>query len=163
MAINSEINLAVQYIQQGQVGKAEEICKKVLSANPLHADALHYLGVTALQQGHPDRAVKLIERAIRLDSQPRNYSIAGPSEQLSAPVINQGARVNRLNPNSADAHYNLGLALKLQGRTEDAISNFLKALELNPQDGGTLYNLGCIYRSQGQDEKAIDFSEELWK
>lgn len=163
MTVNSDISLAVQYIQQGQVGKAEEICKNILSAYPFHADALHYLGVTALQQGHPGRAVKLIDRAIRIDSHRKNchenHPIAGPTEQPSTPTINQGARarVTRLNPDSADALYNLGLALNLQGRIEDAVFNFLKALELNPRDGSTLYNLGCIYRSQGQDEKAIDF------
>ena len=133
----------------------------------MHADALLYLGVAALQQGNPDRAVKLIDRAIRIDSDSQNFhrshSTATPSELISAPAINQGLRVDSLNSNRADAHYNLGLALNLQGRTEDATSSFLKALALSPRDSSALYNLGCMYRSRANTKKQLTFSEGPWK
>jgi len=117
--------------------------------------------VTALQQGHAGRAVKLIDQAIRIDSRPQDFHgshpIAGPAEQLAASANSQGARDAKLNPDSAVAHYNLGLALNLQGRTAEAISSFLKALALNPRDGSILFNLGCMYKSRGQYDKASDF------
>ena len=96
MTNNPEIISAVRYIEQGQVGKAEELCKRILSACPLHADALHYLGVAALYQGQPARAIKLIEQAITLDSDwnnfHNNHPVAGPSEKPTAAAATSVAK-----------------------------------------------------------------------
>ena len=41
----------------------------------------------------------------------------------------------RINPNYANAYYNLGLALKKQGKKSDAIAQFQKARPLYQQKG----------------------------
>ena len=43
----------------------------------------------------------------------------------------------RINPNYANAYYNLGLALKKQGKKSDAIAQFQKARPLYQQKGDT--------------------------
>ncbi len=50
--------------QAGRLAEAEACYRRVLAAQPNHADALNMLGVLAHQMGRPDMAVDLIRRAI---------------------------------------------------------------------------------------------------
>jgi len=61
-----------------------------------------------------------------------------------------------LAPEWVDAHINLGVALYQMGRTEEARSEFLAAVQLDPLSGISRYNLGCILEEQGELEAAID-------
>jgi predicted O-linked N-acetylglucosamine transferase (SPINDLY family) len=158
---HADIDEVKRHIHSGDIHRAEEICNRLLAVQPGYADALHYLGVIALQQGNPDRAVELIDQAIdsytkqKLSGQ--RLSSQGRGQPRCAMPADRDRQITQLKPDCADAYYNLGLALNCQGNTEDAILNFLKVLKLNPNDGHALYNLGCLYRNQGQNEKAIDF------
>ena len=54
------------------------------------------------------------------------------------------------------AHYNLGLALKKQGRTEEAIEHYLQALRIKPDFEDAHNNLGTALDKQGRTEEAIE-------
>ena len=160
MAIHPDINKVNQYVQQGEVAKAEGMCKHILSGCPGHADALHSLGVIAMQQGRPERAAELIGLAIRIDSNSENLCHVVNNSKKDARGFTTSLSLDhpftRLNPDCADAYYNMGLALNRLGKSDDAIASFLKALEVNPGDYQSLYNLGCVFRHQGKIEQAID-------
>ena len=47
----------------------------------------------------------------------------------------------RMNPDSADAHNKLGLALYNKGQYDEAIKEFNKALKINPEHANAHYNL----------------------
>jgi Flp pilus assembly protein TadD len=49
-----------------------------------------------------------------------------------------------LRPQFAEAHSGLAVMLFLQGRKEEAVVAFRKALEIAPDDVGTLYKLGNL-------------------
>jgi len=53
-------------------------------------------------------------------------------------------------------HNNLGIALKEQGRTEEAIEHYLQALRSNPDYVKAHYNLSNAYAEQGKTKKAIE-------
>ena len=59
--------------QAGQLAEAEVCYRRVLAAQPNHADALHLLGVVAHQLGRSDLAVELIRQAIQWNGQAANY------------------------------------------------------------------------------------------
>ncbi len=49
-------------------------------------------------------------------------------------------------PDAAEAHNNLGRALRFRGRTEEALSAFVRAFELNPDLLGSVMSAGtCLY------------------
>src|SRR5688500_14974659 len=60
------LKLALEHHRAGRLAEAEVLYLEIVGANPAHADALHLLGLIALQCGNPVRAVELIERADEL-------------------------------------------------------------------------------------------------
>ena len=50
--------------QRGQLTEARRVYEEVLEAAPTHFDALHLLGVLALQNNNPAEAAALIGKAI---------------------------------------------------------------------------------------------------
>lgn len=48
-----------------------------------------------------------------------------------------------------------GIELRKKGMMDEAITNYLKAIEIDPSDEVLYYNLGRVYYEQGDSEKAI--------
>ncbi len=64
--------------------------------------------------------------------------------------------------NEADTHFNKGVEYSDEGKLDEAIAEFTKAIALNPQDRDAYYNRGIIFHDLGQYEKAIaDYSEAI--
>jgi len=57
------------------------------------------------------------------------------------------------------AYYNLGSVLDNQGRTDEALTNYLKAVELQPHYPEPLNNIGCILAGRKQFAQAIPYFE----
>ena len=51
--MNDVLNTALGFHQRGLLEEAAGVYQTLLAQNPNHADALHLLGVVALQRGHP--------------------------------------------------------------------------------------------------------------
>jgi len=64
-------------------------------------------------------------------------------------------RAVELMPGRAEAHNNLGNALKEQGKLEEAVVCFRAALELKPRFAQAHNNLGFVLREQGKLDEAI--------
>ncbi len=58
------------------------------------------------------------------------------------------------NASSAQAHYALGDALRLAGRTREAGEVYTRVLELQPHHGDARLNLGIVLAEQGEAERA---------
>ena len=63
--------------------------------------------------------------------------------------------VVKKSPQKARPHNNLGNALKHQGKIEEAIAHFKKALQINPGYAKAYNNLGTALASQGKTEEAL--------
>jgi tetratricopeptide (TPR) repeat protein len=60
-------------------------------------------------------------------------------------------------PNAARVHNKLGLALKTQGKVEEAIDHYHQALWIEPGNARALNNLGNALKSQGKIDEAISY------
>jgi len=58
-------------------------------------------------------------------------------------------------PNKARPHSNLGKALSERNMKDEALQNFLMAIQLNPNYVEAIYNLGSLYGELGKTDKAI--------
>ncbi len=184
----------------GELSRAEEIYRQILSADPQHAEALHLLGLIAHQEGHHDRAVEYISNAVRLcPTQPAYFNNLGESYRaLGHPDEARAAyeQALRLNAGFVPAHYNLGLlygtahpreaqrhyeqaiaqaprhmlahnnlgnVLRVQGRLEEAIAAYRRALELHPDFPEALANLGAALKELGETDEANQHMDKAAK
>ncbi|MBI3037765.1 tetratricopeptide repeat protein [bacterium] len=70
--------------------------------------------------------------------------------------VQQWYKVTRMNPDYADAHHKLAIALREQGNLQEALEEEKKALAINPEYVEGHKGLGDIYRMQGKFEDAVN-------
>ena len=70
-------------------------------------------------------------------------------------AIAQYTEALRLDPNFAEAHNNLGVALRDRGKLDRAIAHYQQALRLNPDFAAAHYNLGIVLKALGRLDEAI--------
>ena len=70
-------------------------------------------------------------------------------------------RAIQLNPYLAVAYSDLGYGQFCEGRVEDAIGNYKKALDLDPRNAPALYNLASAYAKQSNWTMAKDVCHQL--
>ncbi len=112
--------------QQGQREAAKAVYARMLVLHPGHADALHMLGVIAMQG--------------------QNYALA--AELLAASVQNH--------PANAAAHFNRGLALQALGRFEEALAALQQALLLRPDYAQAFNSKGAVLHACERYEEAVE-------
>jgi tetratricopeptide (TPR) repeat protein len=157
--MHDDLSVAVRYHQGGQLEQAARIYRAVLSRQPDHVDALHLLGVVALQQGNSSQAVELIGRAIAVNPSVAAFhaNLAEAYRALGEPERAAGCcRVAlRLQLDYPEAANNLGLALLAQKKPEAAADQFREALRLRPGVAMVHNNLGNALRLVGEKAHAV--------
>jgi predicted O-linked N-acetylglucosamine transferase (SPINDLY family) len=162
MATLSEaFQIAFQHHVAGRLAAAEDIYRRILAAEPSHADSLHLLGVLAYQTGQPAAAAERIQQAIALRPDVASY-YSNLGEAYRALGKNDEARSSyiraiALNPGYPEALNGLGLALKELGRFDEAIACYRQLLERNANPAETHYNLGLVYEAMADHEQAIAY------
>ncbi|HWY63702.1 MAG TPA: tetratricopeptide repeat protein, partial [Rhizomicrobium sp.] len=156
--IRSLLTEAVRLHQTGQLEQAAALYRKVLTADPNNADALHLSGMVALQQGQPKTAVNLIRKAIALHDREAAYHF---HLALALQTLDdmQGAvagyrQALALKPDDPDIYNNMGNALAALDQPEEAVAAFRSALALQPGNAVAHNNLGNVQRSMGQWDDA---------
>ncbi len=136
IAVQAKFAQAMALHRQGNLADAERLYREVLQQQPDHFDALHLLGVIALQTRHTEQAVELIGKAIG-----RNAKIAGAHCNLGKALRDLGRPADALasydtaialEPDFAMAHNNRGNALGDLKRPEEALASYRKAIALKP-------------------------------
>ena len=125
------LELAMEHHLAGRSAEAEGLYRNLLAVEPENADALHRLGVLAMQKGDLTSAIDLIGRAA-------------------------GAR-----PGSANIHASLGQALSAAGRAQEAIAAFERALALRGDLAEALFGLGIALQNVGDRERAVEVYQRL--
>lgn len=155
----ARLTAALTLHQQGRLREAETAYRDFLAIDPMHAAALHYLGLLLLQQGHPEMATDLIRRSLaRQERNPEaHYHLGLALAQLGqfADVVTHNQRAVELQPGNVEAHLNLGNGLKALGRLADAEAAYRRAIELAPNLPQVHFNLANLLDSCGRSEEAI--------
>jgi predicted O-linked N-acetylglucosamine transferase (SPINDLY family) len=157
--IKEAMTLAVNHHQAGRLHQAEDIYREVLVVRPTHADALHLLGVVALQTGRQQFAVDQIKRAIKLaPNEAAFHNNLGEAYRTLNKFPEAEASCRRaiqLQPEYPEAHYNLGLILARLGKHEEASNHFRRTRELRPGDADSAYFLGLSLVFLNRIEEAM--------
>ncbi|WP_353860672.1 tetratricopeptide repeat protein [Azospirillum formosense] len=155
----ARLGRAVDHHRSGRLADAERDYRAVLAADPSHPDALHLLGVLALQAGHPGPAVDLIEEAIRQAGGVADYHDNLGSALAALDRHAEAAQEHRmaaaLNPLSARPRHNLGNAFQAQALPGLAALAFTAAVELEPGYAKAWFNLGNALHAQKRRDDAL--------
>ncbi len=149
---------AEQLVRAGQLAPAENLCRRILAAQPDFHPALYQLGLIAVQAGRLPLAAGLMEQALAMDGDNAHYhqSLGEISRRLGRlpKAIEHGKRATTLNPGEPSTYYNLGLALADAGNFPEAAVQYRQALAKNPGYGLAANNLGSVLEKQGNTEEA---------
>jgi tetratricopeptide (TPR) repeat protein len=110
--------------QSKNPGRAVEVTRQALQADPSFTPARYYLGLALLDAGQRDEGIKELEQVVR----------------AGAPL--------------ADAYLSLGSAYNQAGRTADAIETLSQGLRVDPVKSELHIALARAYRARGLLEKA---------
>jgi tetratricopeptide (TPR) repeat protein len=89
----------------------------------------------------------------------RAYSAARTGEQ----AFQQLLHTLTLNPQDADAHYQLGVIHLNRGNLEAARRYFIKAIEIDPRDPDYHYSLGRVFELKKEWAPALEHYEETYR
>ncbi len=159
MALQAELEKGFALHRQGKLAEAERIYTQVLQRQPENFDALHLLGLLALQTRRTRRGVDLIRKAIAInaDFAPAHVNLGNGFRDLnlSREAIASYDNAIALKPDDAGAYYNRGLALQDLKRFEEALASYDRAIALKPDDATAYYNRGITLVDLNRPEEAL--------
>ena len=134
--IAEALAIGLGHLQAGRLLEAEQIYLRILAVAPRHPDALHLLGVIALQAGKHEAAAAYLESAAKLLENDAlcHFHLGNAYFGLRkvAEAIDCFQRALTLQPTLAEAHFNIGNALKAQGRVFESIACYQRAGQARP-------------------------------
>ncbi|MFC2061444.1 tetratricopeptide repeat protein [Elusimicrobiota bacterium] len=159
------VELGQDYIEQGELKKAEEVLKKALLMDPESLQAHIELGFCYESRAEYNKAKKLYEKALSMDPERTNeyiklgqyyqrYGEYEKAEELFAKAIS-------LDPESIEAYSELGQYYCVRREYEKAENMYKKAISLDPTNVWSYHNLGECYKNWKKHEKAENMYKKV--
>ena len=143
---------------EGRLDEAEACYRRILAANPDHADANHLLGVIAHQRGDHRAGIALIEKALVQRPKAAVYHRNLGTALLATGEAARAAEAHRtalaLQPDFAEAHHSLAEALRTLEKPRAAETHYRQALSLKPGFAFAQNGLGLALAAQGRYTEA---------
>jgi protein O-GlcNAc transferase len=133
------LEMARQRFRTGDWQGAEQLCRELLRVDEQQADASHMLAVIAGQKGRHDEAIHHLQTVLRLQ------------------------------PNSAEAHNNMGNVLRIissstePAKLDEAIAHYREAVRLRADFFAAYNNLGNALSAQGKLSDAEAYLQRALK
>ncbi len=151
---------ASEYFEERDFDNVVECCHNILENHPSHPDALHLLGLVAVQQRDFMSAERFLRNAIKSNSHEPSYHnhLGNIFKTLGKydDAIQAYENALALEPEYAEAYNNLGNVYYIQENDEKALALYLRATELRPDYFGAWYNLGLLHQRQDNLTQAIE-------
>ncbi len=125
-------------------------------------------------EDYNDLAIRMFERALRIDSSfALAYAGLGDAlaqkafqsdldQNLLDSAIAMGNRAITFDEELSEGYKALGLAFHYQGKYDQALDEYLKAVERNPSNAMAINNIGLIYQERGNFVEAIRWARKAY-
>ena len=153
------LGAGLQHHLAGRLAEAEACYRRVLAAQPNHAEVHSNLGVVLMDQGKLEEAVAAYRQAIGIKP---DYAQA--HSNLGNALTEQGKldeavaacrQAIGIKPDYAEAHSNLGNALKDKDKLDEAVAAYRQAIGIKPNYAEAHSNLGVALKDQGKLDEAV--------
>jgi len=145
--------LAVSQVRQGMLAEAAQTLERGFAFGPQDADGHFLVGLKLLMCRQPERAIRYLLKAVSMGRRSADGYFALGQSYLQAQEAAAAERTLRLalekSPDSAEIHFALGVALHMQKRLEESISEVRQASRLDPGDGDNRVMLIGLLREAG--------------
>ncbi len=153
------IQRAFAACQRGELREAQQLCRRVLDAQPEEFDALYLLAIIEGQSGNPQQAVDLLSRALSTNPGSAdahfNRGVALGELKRYEEAAASYERATALRADYADAHYNRGIALGELDRHAEALESYARAIELRRDFAEAYNNHGFALSKLGRHSEAV--------
>lgn len=158
-SIASLFQQALNAHKAGEIKYAQNLYEYLLTRQPLHADAMHGLGMLAAKQQQWDSAITWFQKALTIKPNSAYFH-----HHLANTFKNSGELASALshyqialywNPEYAEAHNNLASLFYQQNKLAQAHAHYAQAIHLKPDYLEAHFNLGLLFLAQKEKSAAI--------
>jgi tetratricopeptide (TPR) repeat protein len=153
--LEAKVDLGVLYAKEGKKSEAKRLFRQAIEINPKSAAAFANLGLLFASEGNDREAEQQLVKADNTSPDDAIILRALASLQSKLGSFVKSActfeRLVKLQPRSAQAHLDFGMAMTALYRHDEALEEFSEAIRLSPDlaaahlySGRTLYDLGRI-------------------
>ena len=144
-----------------------EFVKKAIDADPVNPQAYFIRGIALLEKGDTNRAVGDLMKAVDQDQEYYDaYMTLGDLFSLRDDPMTASYYLNaiKVNPQSKEALYRLGMYYQENGQFDKAIQTYATLQKFHPDFRNAPYNTGYIYLVYKLDfNKSIEYFNEAIK
>ncbi|MCC6198316.1 MAG: tetratricopeptide repeat protein [Burkholderiales bacterium] len=158
VTLQQALQHAIGVHRAGQLAEAQRLYQEIVAAIPEQRDALHMLGVIAVQQGRQDAHRLLCQaRGVAPDTAAAHVHHADVLKALGryADAVVHYDLALAIDPNLADALNDRGVALREAKRGLDALASFDRAVQARPDFSVAYYNRGLVLQDLARNEEAV--------
>ncbi len=159
--VKSHNNLALALVELGRLEEAAGHYKTSLELEP-KAEIYSDLGFVMARLGHPDEARADYQKALELDRNcaSAHFNLAVTFAQAGA-FGEAESHFRQALPGrpTAETYNGLGYVLARQGRADEAVAEYRKAIEVDPKFTPACNNLADALAKQGKLEEAAHYYE----
>jgi Flp pilus assembly protein TadD len=146
-------------LQQSKLEDAAAALKEAIDVKPDYAEAQFALGTVMQQQGNFAGAVAALRQALlHAPTAPEIHNALGNALRQTGDIesaraeFQEAARLNKIKSNQQAAMFatNTGLAKLKEGKLDEAIETFQRAVQLDPTNAQAYYNLAKAFQKKGQ-------------
>jgi tetratricopeptide (TPR) repeat protein len=159
LTISEVFDIALKSYYAGKLAEAEQLCLKILSADPDSAATLNLLAVIHTSLGRNDAALSCYDRALSL--QPdfiqalSNRGAVLKQMKRYTEALESYDRAIVLQPEHVEVLNNRAGVLQELGRYHEALTGYDRALALQPDHPGALNNRGVTLQALGRHPDAL--------
>lgn len=157
--IKVQIQSIIDLYKVGDFIKAENLCKKLLVANPTVVFLYNLSGLILVALGKIDSAIESYQQGIKVDP---NFAMIYNNIGLTYAEYKKDyikaetyyKKSISLDGNKPEPHNNLGSLYKTIDKPKDALKSFQRAIDIDSNFVYAYHNIGNIYTSMGRFEDA---------
>ncbi len=175
--------IAALHHDDGNTAEELRFLERLDKLSPLNVDRKVDIGTGYIKLGDADKAKTAFDQAVRIATKEALDAVSRVTQTIAvrcmdiAPELSEqylrqalGTRKNMLDRSDIETFNRLGLMLRRQGKWQEAIIEYRKALKISPDDGGLFYNISMAFTEGRQYieayqylDRALTLNADLWR